>query len=54
MLDFINEREIALVREAVLQTDQTQALKPLFDVLNGELPYHKIRLALIWIEKNPN
>lgn len=53
LLDFITDREIALVRKALEQTGPTQALKPIFDVLNGEVAYPQIRLALSWIAKNP-
>ncbi|MDB5256849.1 MAG: ATP-dependent helicase RecQ, partial [Chitinophagaceae bacterium] len=34
------------IREAALAVGNTTALKPIFDHLNGEVEYHKIRLTL--------
>lgn len=50
ILKFINRDEIERVRLAQKATGSDK-LKDLFEFLRGEIPYHKIRLALGWIER---
>lgn len=49
--NYVNEYEIQQVKEAVRETKQTEAMKPIFDFLNEEIDYGKIRLALAHLEK---
>ncbi|MCU0433924.1 MAG: DNA helicase RecQ [Bacteroidia bacterium] len=50
--DFVTDGEIAKVKIALEKLGKVTALKPVFDALGGDVPYHKIRLAMAWIEKN--
>lgn len=50
LLKFINHDEIERVRLAQKATGSDK-LKDLFEFLRGEIPYHKIRLALGWVER---
>jgi ATP-dependent DNA helicase RecQ len=38
------------VREAVDALGETDGLRPLYEHLNGEVPYHLIRLGMAWLE----
>ncbi|UKJ08367.1 DNA helicase RecQ [Solitalea lacus] len=48
---FISMEEIERVKLAQKALGQSNKLKDYFDFLKGEIAYHKIRLALSWIEK---
>jgi ATP-dependent DNA helicase RecQ len=50
--DFVTDGEIAKVKVVVEKMGKVTALKPVFEALGGNVPYHKIRLALAWLEKN--
>jgi ATP-dependent DNA helicase RecQ len=43
---YIPKADEERIREAVDTIGNTTALKPIFDQLNGEVEYHKIRLTL--------
>ncbi len=43
---YIPKADEQRIRQAVLEIGNTTALKPIFDHLNGEVEYHKIRLTL--------
>ncbi|GGK81431.1 DNA helicase RecQ [Rufibacter glacialis] len=43
---YLADWEYSRVREAILQTKQTAAMKPIFDYLEGEIDYMKIRLGI--------
>ena len=49
---FITNEEINRVQKALKALGKTQKLKDIFDFLNAELDYFKIRLALAYLEKN--
>ena len=49
---YVSENEIMQVREAVAQTGEPKALKPIYEYLNEQLPYPKIRLALAVLERD--
>jgi ATP-dependent DNA helicase RecQ len=48
IMEYISESEIAAVQKAIneLQLDDLTRLKPIYDFHEGEMQYHKIRLAL--------
>ncbi|MES2592927.1 MAG: DNA helicase RecQ [Bacteroidota bacterium] len=48
---FINQQEVDMVENALKSIGKMQKLKDIFDFLNEELSYFKIRLALACIEK---
>ncbi|HET8827803.1 MAG TPA: DNA helicase RecQ [Pelobium sp.] len=48
---YITEEEVVDIKEAILKTGQTKALKPIFEELKESVPYYKIRLALAVLEK---
>ncbi len=48
---FISENDIQLVKEAMNETGEKKALKPIFDYLNQEVAYEKIRLAMAYLLK---
>ncbi len=50
----ISENDIQLVNEAIKETGETKALKPIFDHLKEEVPYEKIRLAMAYLLKPVN
>lgn len=52
IVDYVSFAEIKSVKEAVEKTGETKLLKPLFDETNGEIAYHKIRLALSFLKRN--
>ncbi|MGV3540924.1 MAG: RQC domain-containing protein, partial [Rufibacter sp.] len=43
---YLSDWEYASIREGIKATKQTAALKPIFDYLNGEMDYLKIRLGI--------
>ncbi|WP_207533634.1 DNA helicase RecQ [Desertivirga arenae] len=47
----VSLEEVETVREASRILNEKTALKPLYEYLNEEVPYHKIRLALAVMEK---
>jgi ATP-dependent DNA helicase RecQ len=48
---FVDKQEVARVEEAVKVIGKVRKLKDVFEFLNGEVSYFKIRLALAYIEK---
>ena len=50
--EFVNPEEINRIRMAMKAIGKVERLKDIFDFLNAELDYSKIRLALAYIEKN--
>lgn len=49
---FVNQEEIGRVSNTIKAIGKVEKLKDVFDFLNGEMEYSKIRLALAYIEKN--
>jgi len=49
---YVNIEEVERVKNALKAIGKTEKLKDVFDFLNGELDYFKIRLALSYLEKN--
>ncbi|MFC6999770.1 DNA helicase RecQ [Rufibacter roseus] len=43
---YLSDWEYERVREGILQTNQITAMKPIYDYLEGEIDYGKIRLAI--------
>jgi ATP-dependent DNA helicase RecQ len=48
---YINQTEIAYVREAVKITGEKKLLAPIYTFLKEEIPHHIIRLGLAYLEK---
>ncbi|MFY0653778.1 MAG: DNA helicase RecQ [Cyclobacteriaceae bacterium] len=48
---FISEQEKKKIYEGIEELEITDALKPLFDHFNEEVPYHKLRLAMTIYKK---
>ncbi|MCL4142441.1 UNVERIFIED_CONTAM: hypothetical protein GTU68_000003 [Idotea baltica] len=48
---FVTKEDVAKVKEAVSSVGTSSGLKILYEELNEELPYHKIRLGLAVLEK---
>ncbi|RMG17038.1 MAG: DNA helicase RecQ [Bacteroidetes bacterium] len=51
LLDYLHEGEISRIDEAIRNTGYTSNVKPVFDYLNGEIDYFKIRLYMAHIRK---
>ncbi len=51
---FVNQDEIIQVKEAIKTTGENKIMKPLFEHLKEQIPYHKIRLAMAVLEKLKN
>ena len=51
VFDYVSFDEINRVKAAVAATGETKLLKPLFENLNSEMAFHKIRLALSFLKK---
>jgi ATP-dependent DNA helicase RecQ len=51
LYQFITQTEIEQIAHAVNEIGATDQLKPIFEFLNEEIPYHKIRIALAILEK---
>lgn len=51
IIQFVDKQEVARVEEAVKVIGKVQKLKDVFEFLNGEVSYFKIRLALAYTEK---
>ena len=49
---FITKKDVAKVLGVLEETEPPYALKPIFEALNEEMPYHKIRFALAYFERN--
>ncbi len=49
--NFLTEDDIQRVKEAAASIGETKVLKPLFDHLNQQISYEKIRLAIACLEK---
>jgi ATP-dependent DNA helicase RecQ len=49
--DFVSREEVKIIKSASSKTGETKALKPIFDYLQEQVPYHKIRLALAILER---
>jgi ATP-dependent DNA helicase RecQ len=47
----VSDEEVRIVKQAIETTGETKALKPLFDYLQEQIPYHKIRLAMAVLER---
>ncbi|GAB2537792.1 DNA helicase RecQ [Rufibacter soli] len=43
---YLSDWEYARVKEAILKTGQTAAMKPIYDTLDGQIDYLKIRLSI--------
>lgn len=43
---FISDDEVAKIKPAYEKLDMQELLKPIYQELNEEVPYHKIRLAI--------
>jgi ATP-dependent DNA helicase RecQ len=48
----VSDEEVRLVKQAIDITGESKALKPAFDYLQQQVPYHKIRLAMAVLERN--
>lgn len=51
LYNYISFEEVEEVKRAIVKTNEKEKSKILFDFLEGELPYYKIRLALALINK---
>lgn len=49
---YISKKEILQVLEIIKTMEPPFVAKPIFEALNEEMPYHKIRLALAYYERN--
>ena len=49
---YITEDEVDKVKEAVLKTKEKEKVKILYEFMNEEIPYYKIRLAITLLEKS--
>jgi ATP-dependent DNA helicase RecQ len=47
---YVSSQEETRIRKAIEEIGSSTALKPIFEHLNGELEYHKIRLTLSLIK----
>ncbi len=47
----VSDEEVRIVKQAIEITGESKALKPLFDYLQEQIPYHKIRLAMAVLER---
>lgn len=50
--EILNEKEIAMMQEAIDSIGFQDQIKPYYDFLEGELDFGKIRVALCFLEKN--
>lgn len=48
----IEEESIHLVRAVLPKVEEKKKLKPFYEALNEQVPYHEIRLALAYLEKS--
>jgi ATP-dependent DNA helicase RecQ len=49
---FITRKDVAKVLEVLEESEPPYSLKPIYEALNEMMPYHKIRLALAYYERN--
>lgn len=49
--EFLDRKELQQIEEALLTPGLKHELKPVYEQLNGEIPYHKIRLGLSIVKK---
>ncbi|MEJ6980067.1 DNA helicase RecQ [Pedobacter sp. P351] len=47
----VSDEEVKIVKRAIEITGERKALKPLFEYLQEQIPYHKIRLAMAVLER---
>jgi ATP-dependent DNA helicase RecQ len=47
----VSDEEVRRVKQAIEITGESKALKPAFDYLQQQVPYHKIRLAMAVLER---
>lgn len=52
ILQFITNNEIRAVANVVANMEETEKLKPIYEALNGEIEYNKIRLILAYLKRN--
>ena len=52
ILRLVSEEEISKISDAIEQLGKPETLKPIFEFLNSEIDYGKIRLAIAYLEKN--
>jgi ATP-dependent DNA helicase RecQ len=52
ILRFINKNEIKSVAKIISKMEEVDKLKPIYEALNGEIEYNKIRLILAYLKKN--
>ena len=48
----VKRSEIKKISEVLSTQPRADGLKPIFEKLNGEIPYHKIKMAIAYLEKN--
>jgi ATP-dependent DNA helicase RecQ len=51
MEEYVSAEEVQRISEVLPQLEDTTALKPVFEALNGEIEYGKIRLALTMLKQ---
>lgn len=51
ILSFLEGSDYSTIKDAIQQTGETQKVKPLYDYLDQEMPYYKIRLGLTYFRK---
>ena len=49
--NFVSQEEINRITQIVSEIGETVALKPIFEALNGEIDYGKIRLTLTILDR---
>jgi len=49
--EFLDRKELKQIEKALLTPGLKHELKPVYEQLNGEIPYHKIRLGLSIVKK---
>jgi len=49
--EFLDRKELQQIEEALLTPGLKHELKPVYEQLNGQIPYHKIRLGLSIVKK---
>ncbi|MDC1161845.1 DNA helicase RecQ [Tenacibaculum sp.] len=52
IFDFVDKKEVQLIKEAKIKLENPDTLKPYFDYFDEQLDYFKIRLALSIIDKD--
>ena len=49
---YFSSEELSSVEKAIQKLEETEGLKPIFEELNGEVPYGVIRLCISYLSKN--